>query len=59
MNFGLLKMLGQIAGIGGIALGVFLLLFRDCSSLSAPLLGTEAGVILQFWLLASMSSRYA
>jgi hypothetical protein len=29
MNFGLLKMLGQIAGIGGIALGVFLLLFRD------------------------------
>lgn len=29
MNLELLKMLGQIAGIGGIALGVFLLLFRD------------------------------
>ena len=29
METELLKTLGQIAGIGGIALGVFLLLFRD------------------------------
>jgi len=29
MNIEILKTVGQIAGIGGIALGVFLLLFRD------------------------------
>lgn len=29
MGTDLLKTLGQIAGIGGISLGVFLLLFRD------------------------------
>jgi nitrate reductase gamma subunit len=29
MEMELLKTVGQIAGIGGIALGVFLLLFRD------------------------------
>lgn len=29
MEAGLLKTLGQIAGIGGISLGVFFLLFRD------------------------------
>jgi hypothetical protein len=29
MDAGILKTLGQIAGIGGIALGVFFLLFRD------------------------------
>ena len=29
MDVGLLKSLGQIAGIGGIALGVFFFLFRD------------------------------
>lgn len=32
METELLKTLGQIAGIGGIALGVFLLLFRDLIS---------------------------
>jgi hypothetical protein len=29
MNTGILKVVGQVAGIGGVALGVFLLLFRD------------------------------
>jgi hypothetical protein len=29
MDLEVLQMLGQVAGIGGIALGVFLLLFRD------------------------------
>ena len=29
MDAGLLKTLGQISGIGGIALGVFFLLYRD------------------------------
>ena len=29
MDIDLLKIVGQIAGIGGLALGVFLLLFRD------------------------------
>ena len=29
MELGILKTVGQIAGIGGISLGVFLLLFRD------------------------------
>ncbi|RJX30387.1 MAG: hypothetical protein C4531_08970 [Desulfurivibrio sp.] len=29
MDIELLKTVGQVAGIGGIALGVFLLLFRD------------------------------
>ena len=29
MNVELLKTLGQIAGIGGVALGVFLILFRE------------------------------
>jgi hypothetical protein len=29
MNADVLKVVGQVAGIGGLALGVFLLLFRD------------------------------
>jgi hypothetical protein len=29
MDAGLLKAVGQVAGIGGLALGVFLLLFRE------------------------------
>jgi hypothetical protein len=29
MDLGLFKTLGQIAGIGGVALGVFLILFRE------------------------------
>jgi hypothetical protein len=29
MDADVLKIVGQVAGIGGLALGVFLLLFRD------------------------------
>ena len=34
MNVELLKTLGQIAGIGGVALGIFLILFRELISKS-------------------------
>jgi hypothetical protein len=50
----LLKMLGQIAGIGGIALGVFLLLFRDVIRRKiSPKLTQNQGyrVILVFMIL--------
>jgi hypothetical protein len=55
MNLELLKMLGQIAGIGGIALGVFLLLFRDVIRKKIfPKLSQKQGyhVILIFMILS-------